>query len=70
MDRYKDLRDLRYKNGDLSQAEMAEKIGIAASNYSLIESGKRNGARRTWLKIQEVFGLSDGEVWRMQNRNQ
>lgn len=63
--RYKDLRDLRYKNGDLSQTEMAEKIGISISTYGKIESGKVNGSVKTWERIQSLFGLTDGEVWRM-----
>lgn len=66
--RYKDLRDVRYKNGDLSQTEMAEKIGISISTYGKIESGKVSGSVKTWERIQSLFGLTDGEVWRMRKR--
>lgn len=65
---YKDLRDLRYKNGDLSQKDMAEIIGISTSTYSLIESGKRHGSYKIWRTIQDVFKLSDADVWKMQNQ--
>ena len=65
---YKDLRDLRYQNGDISQKEMAKKIGISCGAYSLIERGKRVGSRSTWLKIQRLFNLKDDEVWKLQNR--
>lgn len=67
--KYKDLRDIRYKNGDLSQQEMAEKIGISKGAYSLIENGKRVGSRRVWLKIQQLFKLKDDEVWKLQKNN-
>ena len=67
-ERYKDLRDVRYKNGDLSQQEMAGKIGISVGAYSLIENGKRHGSHKTWNKIQELFALTDAEVWKMQNQ--
>ena len=67
-ERYKSLRDVRYRNGDLTQREMAQKIGIAEGSYSLIENGKRHGSNRTWRRIQELFGLSDAEVWQLQNQ--
>lgn len=67
MAKYKDLLDLRYQNGRMSQSEMAEKIGISVGAYSLIERGKRVGSRKTWLKIQTLFNLKDDEVWRLQN---
>ncbi len=67
MAKYKDLKDLRYQNGRISQREMAEKIGISEGAYSLIERGKRIGSRKTWLKIQNLFKLKDDEVWKMQN---
>ena len=68
MERYTSLRDVRYKNGDLTQSEMSKKIGISESSYNMLETGKRYGSTRTWRKIQEIFGLTDAEVWRMQNQ--
>ena len=65
--RYKDLRDVRYKNGDLSQTEMAQKVGVSVSTYGKIEAGKVSGSVRTWERIQELFGLTDGDVWRMRS---
>ena len=67
--RYKDLRDIRYKNGDLTQEQMAEKIGISKGAYSLIERKERVGSRKTWLKIQQLFKLKDEEVWKLQKRS-
>ncbi|MBQ6447107.1 MAG: helix-turn-helix transcriptional regulator [Bacillus sp. (in: Bacteria)] len=67
---YETLRDVRYKNGDLTQKEMADKIGISVGAYSLIESGKRVGSTKTWLKIQELFNLTDEEVWRLQTKKE
>lgn len=64
--RYKDLRDVRYLNGDLTQLEVAKRIGISLGAYSLIENKKRIGSRKTWLKIQELFNLTDEEVWSLQ----
>ena len=63
---YENLRDVRYKNGNLTQQEMADKIGISKGAYSLIEQRKRIGSTKTWVKIQELFKLTDEEVWQLQ----
>lgn len=63
---YENLRDVRYKNGNLTQQEMADKIGISKGAYSLIEQRKRIGSTKTWVKIQELFNLTDEEVWQLQ----
>lgn len=66
---YKSLKEVRVCNGDLSQQEVAAKLGISTGAYSFIESGKRTGSTRTWKKIQEVFNLTDEEVWSLQKNN-
>ena len=63
---YNTLRDVRYQNGDLTQKEMADKIGISLGAYSLIENGKRIGSTKTWVKIQSLFNLTDEEAWQLQ----
>lgn len=66
---YKNLKEVRVLNGDLSQQDVAAKLGISAGAYSFIENGKRTGSTRTWKKIQEVFNLTDEEVWFLQKNN-
>lgn len=51
------------KKQKLTQAEMAEKIGVSTSGYVLIELGKRNGTMEFWEKLQSVFNLPDEEIW-------
>ena len=70
MAKYKDLQDLRYQNGRMSQREMARKIGMSECGYSLIERGKRAGSRKVWLKIQTIFNLKDEDIWKLQKQNQ
>ena len=50
-------------NHHMTQADVAEKIGISLSLYNLIENGKRVGSIETWEKIQKLFSLSDKEMW-------
>lgn len=66
--RYSNLRDVRYMNGNITQAEMAEKIGMTLGAYSKIETRHAYGAVRTWRRIQDLFGLTDAEVWQLMAR--
>ena len=66
--RYKDLRDARYQNGDLTQTAAAEKLGISVAQYGKIEKGDAVGSVNIWLRIQKLFNLSDAEVWQMISR--
>ena len=66
---YKNLREVRYVNGDLSQKEVAAKLGISEGAYSYIENGQRTGSINTWKKIQEVFNLTDEETFQLQKNN-
>ena len=66
---YSNLREVRFKNGDLSKKEMALRIGISIGAYSRIEDGSRTGAVSTWKRIQEEFNLTDEEVWNLQKNN-
>lgn len=65
MMRYNSLRDVRYFNGDLTQEEMAKRIGISKAAYCNIERGVRFGSVATWEKIQTLFNLTDDEVWKL-----
>lgn len=62
----KKLRDFRYHNGDLTQAEMAEKIGCTRATYSAIESGTRDGRKTFWKDLQNAFDIPDAEMWALQ----
>ena len=64
----RDLRDLRYQVGDLSQQTMARMIGISLALYSRIERGDVHGSVQVWQRIQEIFALSDAETWRLMSR--
>lgn len=51
------LKRTRLKRG-LSQKEVAEKIGVAKSTYSLYESGNREPNVETIKKISEILDVS------------
>lgn len=56
------MRILRIK-AKMTQADVAEEIGISLSAYNSIENGKRVGTFETWKKIQRLFDLGDEEMW-------
>lgn len=57
----KNLKLAREQKG-LSQKDVAEKIGVAKSTYSLYESGNREPNVQTIKKISDVLGVSADEL--------
>lgn len=60
-----ELKILRIKH-NLTQTDIAQKLGISRSTYNLVEQGKRNGSKKFWLAVQNLFELGDAEVWKLQ----
>lgn len=54
----------RRKMKNLSQEQMAEKIGVARSTYSGYELGYFNPSMKKALKIKEVLGYSNDDIFR------
>lgn len=59
-----DLKVLRIKH-HLTQAQLAEKLGVSYATYNLIEQGKRKGSVEFWSKIQNTFNLADADMWQL-----
>lgn len=62
-----ELKVLRVRN-NLTQLQIAKKLGVSKSTYNLIENGNRRGSAEFWLRLQSEFNLKDSEVWQIQNR--
>ena len=58
---YENLKFAREQKG-LSQKDVAEKIGVAKSTYSLYESGNREPNVQTIKKIANVLDVSADEL--------
>lgn len=63
----KELIKLRIDH-DLTQPQIAERLGISTSTYNLVENGKRRGSQYFWLKLQREFKLDGETMWKIQNR--
>jgi putative transcriptional regulator len=56
------LFELRNK-ANLTQKEVADKIGISRAAYSNIENGKRNPSYKVMKKIAVLFNTSVDEIF-------
>ncbi len=58
---HKRLRELREQLG-MTQAELATRVGLTQTGYSVIEVGKRDGSVKTLQAICRELGVPVGEV--------
>lgn len=58
------LKILRVKN-NLTQEDMANKIGCSRVAYSNIERGIRQGSASVWNSVQQVFNIKDEDMWEL-----
>lgn len=56
------LRIFRIRH-NLTQSEMAQRVGYERAAYSLIEAGTRNPSIEFFMNLQEAFNISDAEMW-------
>lgn len=54
---YKNIRDLR-EDKDLTQREIAEKLGVSQRAYSYYENGKRTLTPEILIKLSNVHNVS------------
>lgn len=64
-----ELKLLRIKH-QLTQQELAKELGVSCATYNLIESGQRKGSIEVWTKIQQLFNISDADVWSLYSKKE
>ncbi|MBI5939177.1 MAG: helix-turn-helix transcriptional regulator [Caulobacterales bacterium] len=57
------IRTLRFLNGEMSQAELGQKIGVTRQTIAAIEAGKYSPTLEAAFRIAEVFGKPLDEVF-------
>lgn len=62
------LKVLRVKE-DLTQDEMAKKLGVSRQTYQAIESGERRGSEEFWLSVHGVFNVPASEMWELMQKD-
>ena len=57
------IRTLRFHAGEMTQAELGEKIGVTRQTVAAIEHGKYSPTLETAFRIADVFGVGLDDVF-------
>jgi len=57
------IRELRYRHGEMTQQDLADRIGVTRQTVLAIENGKYSPTLELAFQIAAVFGLELGEVF-------
>jgi putative transcriptional regulator len=52
-----DIRALRFRHGEMTQAELAERVGVTRQTIIAIEQGRYSPSLEVAFKIARVFGV-------------
>jgi putative transcriptional regulator len=58
------IRVLRFHSGEMTQAELGEKIGVTRQTVAAIEQGKYSPTLETAFRIADIFGVTLEGVFR------
>lgn len=61
------IRTLRFQAGEMSQAQLGERLGVTRQTVAAIEQGKYSPTLETAFKIADVFGVSLEAVFQWRN---
>ena len=50
----------------LTQAEIADKLGVSRQVYANIEKGRNAGSTEFWSNLQKVFNIPDADMYPLQ----
>lgn len=59
-----DIRRLRFEAGEMTQADLAQRIGMTRQTVIAIEQGKYAPSLEAAFKIADVFGVALTDVFR------
>ncbi|MET0272799.1 MAG: helix-turn-helix transcriptional regulator [Phenylobacterium sp.] len=57
------IRRLRFEHGEMTQADLARRIGMTRQTVAAIEAGKYSPSLEAAFRIAQVFGADLGEVF-------
>lgn len=57
------IRELRFRAGEMTQAQLAERIGMTRQTVLAIEQGKYSPSLESAFQIAEVFGVGLEDVF-------
>lgn len=57
------IRELRFHAGEMTQADLAARIGMTRQTIVAMEQGKYSPSLEAAFRIAQVFGVEIGEVF-------
>jgi putative transcriptional regulator len=60
------IRTLRFLNGEMSQTELGQRIGVTRQTIAAMESGKYSPSLEAAFRIAHVFGANLEDVFQWQ----
>ncbi|KRB03278.1 helix-turn-helix transcriptional regulator [Lysobacter sp. Root690] len=60
------IRALRFHHGEMSQAQLGQRIGLTRQTVAAIEAGKYSPSLEAAFRIAQVFGVPLTEVFQWQ----
>ena len=58
------IRRLRFEHGEMTQAQLAEKVGVTRQTINAIEQGKYSPSLEAAFRIAAAFGVKLEDVFR------
>ena len=58
------IRRLRFEHGEMTQADLAQRIGMTRQTVAAIEQGKYSPSLEAAFRIAQVFGVPVTDVFR------
>jgi len=62
-----DIRTLRFLNGEMTQGELGQRIGLTRQTVAAIEQGRYSPSLESALKIARIFGKPVEEIFRWED---
>jgi putative transcriptional regulator len=57
------IRELRFKNGEMTQKHLAERIGVSRQTMNAIENGRHAPTGDVAIRIADVFGITVDQLF-------
>ena len=58
-----DIRRLRFEHGEMTQADLAERVGVTRQTIIAIEQGRYSPSLEVAFRIAQAFGVPLDEVF-------
>ena len=63
---HNDVRRLRFENGEMTQQELAERIGCTRQTVIMLEQGRYVPSLALALKIAQAFGSTVDDIFKLE----